>query len=70
MRQVFRNKAIRLTHRRLMTAALVATAIAGGVVVAYDSATEFVRVDLCLDSGGSYEYELDTCDSTESRPAR
>lgn len=34
--------------------------------LAKDAGSEFISVDSCLDSGGSYDYHRDTCDKMEN----
>jgi len=42
------------------------TMLVGAVLLAWPPVAEFVAVDACLDSGGSYNYELGVCDHEHS----
>lgn len=42
-------------------------AIVLGLVVAFD-VPQHLRIDSCLDSGGSFNYDKDVCDSSRSAP--
>lgn len=48
---------------------LVVALLAGLIVTCALPVIREVRVDACLDSGGSYDYEADRCDPEASHPA-
>ncbi|MDH3614532.1 MAG: hypothetical protein OES10_14790 [Gammaproteobacteria bacterium] len=50
--------------KRITAVALVAVAL----FLAWQPLSEFFAIDSCLDSGGSFNYEIHTCDHAVSRP--
>ena len=53
-------------RRVFLTLAIAAVAVLGWLAWGYGR--EFLAVDSCLDSSGSFDYVTTTCDHTESHP--
>ncbi len=51
----------------LVPGIMLAVALLSGLLCARP-AIRAARVDACLDSGGSYDYEREECDTEKSRP--
>ena len=57
-----------ITRKPLLVVGLFVAAIGVWLPLVGSYASEFVAVDQCLDSGGSYDYARNTCDHERNHP--
>ena len=57
-----------IRRKPLLPVVLLAAAAAAWMPLVVTYASEFIAVDRCLDSGGSYDYRRHTCDHERNHP--